>query len=110
MPEHLHAFSHITGGGITENIPRILSVNNDAEIDTSSWQRGAVFDWLAETGNIEIAEMRRTFNCGVGMVVIVSADAVDASIQTLNTLGEHAWPIGRIVRGDAGSPRAVRYI
>jgi phosphoribosylformylglycinamidine cyclo-ligase len=102
--------AHITGGGITENIPRILNGDNDAEIDTSSWQRGAVFDWLAETGNIEIAEMRRTFNCGVGMVVIVSASDVDASIQILNALGEQAWPIGRIVSGDADSPRAVRYI
>ena len=102
--------AHITGGGITENIPRILSGQNDAEIDISSWQRGAVFDWLAETGNIEIAEMRRTFNCGVGMVVIVNADDAAASIQTLNKQGEHAWQIGRIVPGDVDMPRVVNYI
>jgi phosphoribosylformylglycinamidine cyclo-ligase len=102
--------AHITGGGITENIPRILGGNNDAEIDTASWQRGPVFDWLAETGNIETAEMRRTFNCGVGMVVVVSAGDAAAAIQTLNDHGEQAWQIGRIVAGDANQPRAVQYV
>ena len=102
--------AHITGGGITENIPRILNGAMDAEIDTSSWSRGPVFDWLAETGNVEIAEMRRTFNCGVGMVVIVDASDTDKTIRLLNEQGEDAWQIGRIVAGDANLPRAVRYV
>ena len=101
--------AHITGGGITENIPRILGGSNDAEIDTNSWQRGPIFDWLAETGNIETAEMRRTFNCGVGMVVVVNARDADASIRALNKQGEQAWQIGRIVTGDPAAPRAVQY-
>ncbi len=102
--------AHITGGGLTENIPRVLNGDNDAEIDTSSWQRGAVFDWLAETGNIATAEMRRTFNCGVGMVVIVSADDAEAAIRALNDQGETAWQIGQIVTGNAEAPRAVHYV
>jgi phosphoribosylformylglycinamidine cyclo-ligase len=102
--------AHITGGGITENIPRVLQGALDAEIDTSSWARGAVFDWLAETGNIETAEMRRTFNCGVGMVVIVDVNDTDKAIQILNEQGESAWQIGRIIAGDAESPRAVQYV
>ena len=102
--------AHITGGGITENIPRVLQGSVDAEIDTSSWSRGAVFDWLAEIGNIETAEMRRTFNCGVGMVVIVDAKDAQEAIQVLNNQGETAWQIGRIIAADADSPRAVQYV
>ena len=102
--------AHITGGGITENIPRILGGSNDAEIDTSSWERGPIFDWLADTGNIEIAEMRRTFNCGVGMVVVVDATDAESAIKTLNEHGERAWQIGRIIVGDADAPRAVQYV
>ena len=102
--------AHITGGGITENIPRVLQGSVDAEIDTSSWSRGPVFDWLAEIGNIETAEMRRTFNCGVGMVVIVDAKDAEEAIQVLNNQGETAWQIGRIIAADADSPRAVQYV
>jgi phosphoribosylformylglycinamidine cyclo-ligase len=102
--------AHITGGGITENIPRVLQGVVDAEIDTSSWSRGAIFDWLAEIGNIETAEMRRTFNCGVGMVVIVDAKDAQEAIQILNNQGETAWQIGRIIAADADSPRAVQYV
>ncbi len=102
--------AHITGGGITENIPRVLQGSVDAQIDTSSWSRGPVFDWLAETGNIATAEMRRTFNCGVGMVVIVDASDTEKTLQLLNEQGENAWQIGHIVAGDADSPRAVHYV
>jgi phosphoribosylformylglycinamidine cyclo-ligase len=102
--------AHITGGGITENIPRVLSGPIDAEIDTSSWSRGPVFDWLAETGNIEVAEMRRTFNCGVGMVIIVDSVDERKTIDALNNSGERAWRMGRIVAGNADVPRAVRYV
>jgi len=102
--------AHITGGGITENIPRILKGPIDAEIDTNSWSRGPVFDWLAETGNIETGEMRRTFNCGVGMVVIVAAGDAEKTIHLLNEQGENAWQIGRIVDGDADSASTVLYV
>lgn len=91
--------AHITGGGITENIPRILHGDLDAEIDTASWHQGPVFDWLAKHGNIETAEMRRTFNCGVGMVAVVNQSRIDEAIRVLNDHGERAWRIGRIVAG-----------
>ena len=98
--------AHITGGGITENVPRILHDDFDAEIDTGTWQQGAVFDFLAEHGNIEADEMRRTFNCGVGMVVVVEDDRVDEAIRILEEQGETAWRIGRIVPGS----RETRYV
>ena len=96
----IKGMSHITGGGITENVPRVLPGNLHAEIDTSSWQQGPVFDWLQSTGNISTDEMRRTFNCGVGMIVAVPADELDTAISTLEGLGETAWLIGKIERGD----------
>jgi phosphoribosylformylglycinamidine cyclo-ligase len=91
--------AHITGGGITENIPRVLPANLDAQIDTATWSQGPVFDFLQEHGNIEVAEMRRTFNCGVGMVVVVPATDAKATIAALNANGESAWRIGTIVEG-----------
>ena len=91
--------AHITGGGITENIPRVLPEGLDAEIDTSTWQQGPVFDFLQQQGNIETHEMRRTFNCGVGMVAVVNADDADKAIAILAKHGESAWRIGRIVAG-----------
>jgi phosphoribosylformylglycinamidine cyclo-ligase len=97
--------AHITGGGLTENVPRIFHAALDAEIDTSSWQQGPVFDWLAEHGNVETDEMRRTFNCGVGMVVVVDQSKVDDAIRILTDQGEDAWRIGRIVAGN----RKTRY-
>jgi len=98
--------AHITGGGITENIPRVLPEGLDAEIDISTWQQGAVFDFLQEKGNIETAEMRRTFNCGVGMVVVVTQDDAAEALETLGNSGENAWQIGRIVSGN----REVQYV
>ncbi len=98
--------AHITGGGISENVPRILHGELDAEIDASSWQQGPVFDWLAENGNIEIAEMRRTFNCGVGMVAVVEESDVTKAIALLENEGERAWRLGRVVAGD----RTTRYV
>lgn len=98
--------AHITGGGITENIPRVLPEGLAAEIDTSTWQQGPVFDFLQKHGNIETAEMRRTFNCGVGMVVVVGPADADAAIQLLGHHGEKAWRLGRIVAGN----QAVSYV
>ena len=98
--------AHITGGGITENIPRILHAALDAEIDSGSWQQGPVFDWLAKHGNIETDEMRRTFNCGVGMVVVVDEAQADDAIRVLVDQGEEAWRLGRVVAGQ----RKTRYV
>jgi phosphoribosylformylglycinamidine cyclo-ligase len=90
---------HITGGGISENLPRIICGDLHAEVDTSSWQPGPVFDWLAERGNIETAEMRRTFNCGIGMVVVIAEADVASAIAVLNAHGESAWHLGRVGSG-----------
>jgi phosphoribosylformylglycinamidine cyclo-ligase len=98
--------SHITGGGISENLPRVLPDDVHAVVDTASWQQGAVFDWLAEQGNIDIDEMRRTFNCGVGMIVGINASDEDAALTTLRDLGESAWRIGHV--DDGSGP--VRFI
>jgi phosphoribosylformylglycinamidine cyclo-ligase len=97
----IKGLAHITGGGITENLPRILADGLHAEIDTASWDQGPVFDWLADAGNIAVDEMRRTFNCGVGMIVTVDAADAAKSIEILNAAGESAWEIGHIVEGAA---------
>jgi len=96
----VRGLAHITGGGITENVPRILHGGLDAEVDTNSWQQGPVFDFIAAHGGIEIAEMRRTFNCGVGMVVVVADADAARTIEALEAAGESAWRLGRIVPGD----------
>ncbi len=102
----VRGLAHITGGGITENVPRVLRDGLGAEIDTSTWQQGPVFDWLQEVGNIETGEMRRTFNCGVGMIVAVAESDLTRSLETLEAAGEHAWEIGRVVADADG----VRYV
>jgi phosphoribosylformylglycinamidine cyclo-ligase len=95
----IKGMAHITGGGISENIPRVLPPMLHAEIHTESWKPGAVFDWLADNGRIHVDEMRRTFNCGVGMVVIVDADAAETAISSLRHSGESAWLLGTIKDG-----------
>ncbi|WP_438970045.1 phosphoribosylformylglycinamidine cyclo-ligase [Methylophaga sp.] len=92
----IHALSHITGGGLLENIPRVLPEGVKAVIDASSWQRPAVFDWLQEQGNVEDTEMYRTFNNGIGMVIVVAEDDADKAIALLNEAGESASLIGYI--------------
>ena len=91
--------AHITGGGISENLPRVVPGNMHARVDTNSWQQGHVFDWLANTGRIAIDEMRRTFNCGVGMTVVVAQEDADNTVKVLNQAGETAWLLGEIVNG-----------
>jgi phosphoribosylformylglycinamidine cyclo-ligase len=92
----IHALSHITGGGLLENIPRVLPEDKKAVISADSWQRPAVFDWLQEQGNVEDKEMYRTFNNGIGMVVIVAAEEADTALSLLHGLGEEASLIGQI--------------
>ena len=94
--------AHVTGGGITENIPRILGDGLSARVDTASWKQSPVFDWLQASGRIETDEMRRTFNCGVGMVVVVSADNADEALEILDRSGETAWRLGSIDAGSGG--------
>jgi len=96
----VNGLAHITGGGITENIPRVLHGDLSAAIDTTSWEQGPVFDFLQQHGNIETAEMRRTFNCGVGMVVVVNAAHAVRTIELLNESGEQAWQLGTVIPGN----------
>ena len=96
--QNVHAMSHITGGGLTDNLPRVLPDNLSAQIEVQSWQMPAVFEWLQDNGNIEQKEMYRTFNCGVGFVVIVPADMADKAVTTLQDAGETAWQLGQIVK------------
>jgi phosphoribosylformylglycinamidine cyclo-ligase len=95
----VNGIAHITGGGLTENVPRILHGELHAAIETASWQPGPVFDWLAESGHIAIDEMRRTFNCGVGMIVVVDRADAAAALETLTGSGETAWRLGSVVEG-----------
>jgi phosphoribosylformylglycinamidine cyclo-ligase len=95
----IKGLSHITGGGISENLPRVYPADVHAVVDRSTWQQGAVFDWLAQHGNIADDEMLRTFNCGVGMVVVVDNKDVEPALSTLQALGENARQIGRVDQG-----------
>ena len=103
----VNALAHITGGGLLENIPRVLPRNTRAVIDSDSWQRPAIFDWLQEQGNVEAREMYRTFNCGIGMVMAVSAEQADSIVDMLHQHGETAMVIGRIEAGDDDTDRVV---
>ncbi len=95
----LHGLAHITGGGISENLARILSADIDALVDTSTWQLPEIFQWLQESGNIADTEMLRTFNCGIGMMVVVPENSAATVIATLNKLGETAVQVGQITTG-----------
>lgn len=100
--EPVHAIAHITGGGLLENVPRVLPQSSKAVIDTKSWAWPEIFNWLQEKGNIDTKEMFRTFNCGVGMIVAVPADNVEDSLNLLRSTGEQAWVIGHIAHKDNG--------
>jgi phosphoribosylformylglycinamidine cyclo-ligase len=99
----VHALAHITGGGLTENLPRVLPSGTLAAVDASSWQQPAIFDWLQHNGNVADDEMFRTFNCGIGMVVCVAASDALAAIEHLTAHGEDARLIGQI-EPSSGAP------
>ncbi len=99
------AMAHITGGGLLENIPRVIPDACQAVIDTGSWAEPELFRWLARAGNVERMEMYRTFNCGVGMVVCVAAEQSTAALESLRKAGENAWILGHIEAVPAGSER-----
>ncbi|MDZ7663523.1 phosphoribosylformylglycinamidine cyclo-ligase [Thiohalophilus sp.] len=103
---NVHALAHITGGGLSENLPRVMPENTAAIIDRQSWQHPPVFDWLQEQGNIADEEMFRTFNNGLGMVLMVAADDADACLNVLQEQGEAPVVIGRIDSTD-GDPQVL---
>jgi phosphoribosylformylglycinamidine cyclo-ligase len=92
----VHALAHITGGGLTENLPRVLPEGMGAQIDLSAWDLLPVFKWLAATGGMAEAELLKTFNCGIGMIVVVAADQADAVTAVLEEAGETVSRIGSV--------------
>jgi phosphoribosylformylglycinamidine cyclo-ligase len=103
------ALAHITGGGLLENIPRVLPKDLACEIDAQSWQQPPVFAWLRKTAGIDAQEMARTFNCGIGMVLVAAPDRADAVQATLQAAGEQVAVIGRI-RPRSGDEPGCRVI
>ena len=97
----VHALSHITGGGLLENIPRVLPEGLAARIDVKSWKRPALFDWLQQQGNVTEDEMYRVLNCGIGMVAVVPAAEADRARAHLQAQGETVYRIGEIIQRDA---------
>jgi phosphoribosylformylglycinamidine cyclo-ligase len=113
----IKALAHITGGGLSENVPRILPETIAAHIDLGTWRAPAVFGWLQKTGRLDDAEMLRTFNCGIGMILVVAKDTAEAVANALAAAGEQPVRIGEIERGRGvksqakgkGEAEAVRY-
>ncbi len=99
----INAMSHITGGGLTENLPRVMPENTRAQIKADSWQLPDVFKWLQQQGNITDAEMHRTFNCGIGMVLVVNEEDADSAIEVLNNAGESAFKLGAITSSNGAA-------
>ena len=93
---------------MTENIPRVIPADTRAEINPGSWQWPGIFHWLQETGNIEAKEMYRTFNCGTGMVLVVSPEEEEKVLGLLRASGEQAWRLGTIREHD-GKDERVSY-
>jgi phosphoribosylformylglycinamidine cyclo-ligase len=98
----VHALAHITGGGLSENIPRSLRAGLEVVLERRAWPRQPVFEWLARTGAVEEAQMHRTFNCGIGMIAIVEPERADEAVRVLAEYGEHALLLGEVRRGDRG--------
>jgi phosphoribosylformylglycinamidine cyclo-ligase len=103
----IHAMAHITGGGLSENIIRVIPDGLGLAIDSSSWTLPPVFDWLMREGQVAKPEMWRTFNCGIGFVLVVAPDAVAALSADLQALGLGHWPIGEVVRAGDGERVAI---
>jgi len=96
----VHSLAHITGGGLLENLPRVLPQGCQATLLTHAWERPAIFDWLQEKGNVDHEEMHRTFNCGIGMAVVVNGNDLDKTLECLRRSGETAEHIGTISAAD----------
>ncbi|MBN2646933.1 MAG: phosphoribosylformylglycinamidine cyclo-ligase [Thiotrichales bacterium] len=100
----IRALSHITGGGLLENVPRVMPDYTLAKINTNAWQRPAVFDWIAEKGNVAYEEMHRTLNCGIGMVIVVKEADCEKAISSLQEMGETVTMIGVIEASNQQAP------
>ncbi|MFD1259333.1 phosphoribosylformylglycinamidine cyclo-ligase [Entomomonas asaccharolytica] len=101
------AIAHITGGGLLENIPRVLPDNTVAQIDVASWHRPAIFDWLQQQGNVDETEMHRVLNCGVGIVICVAEQDLELVLDNLHESGEKPWVVGRIEKSDVEQPHVI---
>jgi phosphoribosylformylglycinamidine cyclo-ligase len=99
--------AHITGGGLVENVPRVLPDGVQARLERSSWPRPAIFEWLRQAGNVADAEMLRVFNCGIGMIVIVAPEHADRALRMLADAGESVYRIGTITVRDANAAPTV---
>ena len=104
---NVKGMAHITGGGLVDNVPRVLPENTQAVLHRDSWQMPELFRWLQMKGGVADAEMVRVFNCGIGMVVIVSPDQVDAAIKSLTAQGLKAWAVGEVVERPKDAPQTI---
>lgn len=105
----LSAAAHITGGGITDNLPRVLPAGVAAAIETKSWQVPPLFEKLRSLGDVAEADWRRTFNLGVGMIFAIPPGKADSALRVLRRMGEKPWIIGEVIRQRRGQPR-VQYV
>ena len=103
----VHGLAHITGGGLTDNVPRMLPTHHAAQIDVTAWDWPELFGWLQQTGKITTAEMRRTFNCGIGMVIAISPDKETQATALLTAAGESVYRLGQIVHTNTAQPHVV---
>ena len=102
----VRGIAHITGGGLVENVPRMLPEDTGARLDPRAWPRDPVFDWLAAEGGIAEEEMRRTFNCGLGLVAAVAGEDLDTAMRRLRDRGEHPFVVGEVTaRPSSGASR-----
>ena len=105
----IKALAHITGGGITENLQRVLPENVNACITLSSWERPTIFNWLQAEGNIASDEMLRTFNCGIGMIICIPPESANDALHLLKNAGEHSYLIGEIITNSSSDKPSVIY-
>ncbi len=103
----LKGLAHITGGGLVENVPRVLPENVCAQLEKSAWPRPPIFEWLRKQGNVAEAEMHRVFNCGIGMAIVVAPDQAAAAMQALEREGEKVYRIGAIRNRQANESQTI---
>ena len=103
----VHALAHITGGGLVENIPRVLPEGLTAELQRSAWPESDLFKWLQTNGQVPFDEMNRVFNCGIGMVLVVPAAQADAAVDLLRAEGEQPYRIGQIRQRAEGEAQTI---
>ena len=99
--------AHITGGGLVENIPRVLPENVAAVLQKSAWEMPPLFRWLQQEGNVTDSEMHRVFNCGIGMALIIAPENIESAKRILHSAGETVWHIGTIRESDPGTPKTI---